>query len=300
MVTTIQPREYFPIARVLPDPADTATYYVRAVIRNAKTNATIATVALDSQGSRIYAANWQAVADPSGQGLYITVTTEVYTDSGYTVVSDVYGQEQDTFLIFDREKNVQNLATQITALMSDGGNGVEVDYKKIEKIIRAANKEQTSQVIAAIPEIEAQEQQEVDLTPVLSAIQSLGQTVSAIDIPEQQETDLTPVLNGLSDIRQAIQTIKIPDPTDPVDLEPVMQAIAGMDKTILDATKEFQKDTRDLLDALDKLPDSVESIKEIKSVIYELLHKLHALKPLTAKASGPALNSFGSVVTRSQ
>ena len=84
MLSTIQPREYFPITRLLIDPLDSGTYYLRAVIKNAKTGSTIDTVSLPQISGRYYGTTWQTPADSSGRGLFLMITVEVYTDSGFT------------------------------------------------------------------------------------------------------------------------------------------------------------------------------------------------------------------------
>src|SRR3712207_5094711 len=119
---TLNPLEEFVIARQLNDPADTNTYYVQAVIRNAKTDAVIATVNLDNKGSQRFTKTWQVVQDPTGLGLYVTITTTVYTDSSYSTKSTTYGVEQHEHLIQDR----------INPWLRTGG-GADVDYKRVRK-----------------------------------------------------------------------------------------------------------------------------------------------------------------------
>src|SRR3990172_6365927 len=103
----LSPREIFSIFRVLDDHTDGVTYFVRAVVRNARTSDVIATVNLSKQGStQEYKQDWQVPADTSGQGFYITIVTSVYTDSGYTTKSTDYGDEGATHLIDTRKKSV--------------------------------------------------------------------------------------------------------------------------------------------------------------------------------------------------
>src|SRR3990167_2297855 len=99
----LNPREYFPIVRQLNDPLDVGTYYVQAIIRNARTGATLDTLSLtDEGGQRFSYTTWQTPADTSGLGLFITITLTVYTDSGYTEKAGNYGIEQQTYLIQER------------------------------------------------------------------------------------------------------------------------------------------------------------------------------------------------------
>jgi len=306
MVSTLQPRQYFPISRLLPDPFDTATYYVRAVIRNATTNVTIATVDLASIGNRIYSTPWQAVADPSGQGLFITITSEVYTDAAYTVKSDVYGQEQDTFLIYEREKNVASLATQISALISTGEHQ-DVNYKKIRDIFQEELAKQTKVLQEGISSLE-KEEKEIDFSSVHESISNTSKLLlkaitefkQAFDGKKDKEVDFSSILNEISNVRQAITQLDIPEFKE-TNLTPVLEAIDQLNmQTILDSAEEMKRSTEDLIDALKDLPDSVESIKDLKAVMYELLHKMHAVSQKKKADEVPALNSFGNVIQRNK
>src|SRR5574337_612585 len=98
----LEPREYFTIARGLEDYTDSTTYYVRAVIRNARTDALIDTVNLTDNGNRRFTKAWQVPADPSGLGFYIIVTTTVYTDSGYTTKAENYLERFEEHLVQNR------------------------------------------------------------------------------------------------------------------------------------------------------------------------------------------------------
>ncbi len=87
MSLVLQPQKSFTVVRQIANHLDSATYYVRAVIRNAYTDELIETLDLTSRGSQRFSKNWQVPADPSGEGFYISIVTSVYTDSGYTTKS---------------------------------------------------------------------------------------------------------------------------------------------------------------------------------------------------------------------
>ncbi len=180
----LNPSEQFPIVRGLTDHTDSATYYVRAVIRNAKTDAILATVNLADQGDgRRFLYTWQVVADSSGQGLWISITTSVYTDSGYTT-KGTYRDEFETYLVQDRVNPF---------LLGGGGGGADVNYEKIKKIVQ--------EVIKGIPVPKEVKVPKTDLSAVLEAIGGLREAVSAITIPIPSPVDLSVVL---SKIDQAI------------------------------------------------------------------------------------------------
>lgn len=250
------------------DPADVTVYYVRAIVRNAKTGATIDTVDLSSLGSGIYATSWQAPADSSGLGLFITITTLVYTDAGHTTLSDMYGQEQDTFLVYDRFKMFQGLAQQINALNS----GADIDYKKIKKIVDEA----LAPVAAAVKKVQAaceKMDMSIDFKPVLDAI-------AGIDIPEPAEApepvDFKPVLTAVAAIAKQIEGIDIPEP-EKLDLTPVLERLDALDingaaATIENISKEIgsiDMQVPKVKEALKGVQASLEQVaKDIKEFTY--------------------------------
>lgn len=235
MVGTIQPREYFPISRVIADPSDATVYFVKAIVRNARTGATIDSLKLISMGGGIWALSWQVPADTSGQGLFISITTIVYTDAGYSSLSDMYGQEQDTFLIYDRMKWVAAMAQQISAISS----GADIDYKKIGRIVTEGVvkglepvKKVLTGIAADIDALEDAEAAEVDLGPVLSALEALAEATAPIK--GLKNADLTDLIKLVRDTHNAVAQIEIPEAAEPTDLSPVLKAIAEKPVTTVD------------------------------------------------------------------
>ncbi len=293
MVETIQPQSVLPIARLLKDPFDTATYYVQAVIRNARLNTTIAIVNLITQGNRIYAANWQTPADSSGQGFFITITTSVYTDSGYTTKSDNYGEEQDIFLIYDRQHYVQSLGQQISALIS-GVQGSEIDYAKVRKII----KEEISKIEPA-----EEKEMNLDLSPVLSALSNLGSVAKSVlecveRIENEEEDEEAPLdLSGIHEsIESASEAIKShidaskPKDAEPIDFAPITSAIEALDST--SAIKEVGE-------LMKNIPDIKKSMSDIRSSIQEFLYAISSKAPEPAESKPKAsLNKAGNLIIR--
>jgi hypothetical protein len=283
MIETIQPREYFPIVRILKDHTDSSTNYVRAVIRNAKTNVLIETLNLTDQTGHIFSYNWQAIADPSGQGLFISITTTVYTDSGYTTKNDNYGEEIDTILIYDRTKYSQILGNQIGANI---GDSVEVDYKKIRKIVQE--------------EIGKIEIPKVSLTEVQSSIKGLATliekvllnsdkgfkdivtafpkpidqqlkdilgAIKAIEIPDQEKTDLSSLENGLKKLSE--------------DLSKIIQS--GKDEVIAESSISFKETLNDwkeeFLTKFEKLITN-----EIRDINFDVSLKPNSIEKKSSKS----------------
>ena len=123
----LHPRETFTITHQLNNPAYiTDTAYVRAVIRNAKTDATLATKDLTDKGSGRFTVEYLVPADVSGQGFWISIVTTVYSDSGYTTQSQNYGVEANTYLVQER----------VNTNLGIGGGGSDISYKKIREIVK--------------------------------------------------------------------------------------------------------------------------------------------------------------------
>lgn len=209
----LHPGEKFIIYRQLADHTDSTTYYVQAVIRNAKTATLLATVNLTDNNNGDFTGEWQVPEDPSGEGFYVKIITSVYTDSNYTTKSPNHADEGETYLI----------QTRVNAL-GGGGGYIEVDYKKIQKIIQTEVARQTVFV----------ETKEVNLSKVIQAIESLQNQISSIKIPNPKPIDLNPVTQGLISLKNAINDIEIPQP-EKINLKPVLKAI---DKAKLDKAQE--------------------------------------------------------------
>lgn len=209
MSVILQPQVAFPIVRQIANHTDSTTYYVRAVVRNAAGD-TIDTVNLASQGSQRYQTSWRVPADTSGQGAYISIVTSVYTDSGYTTKSENYGDEETTYLIFDR----------VMPAMRGGGGGalaardvrdiVREELAKLPKPepvkIPEMPKMRFDEVLTAIREatgaIRAIPTDKVDLSGVLRSIEALEAKIDAKEVTP--ETDLQPVLDAVKDAQKGI------------------------------------------------------------------------------------------------
>ncbi len=101
MSVILQPLVDFGLSRQIANHLDTGTYYVQAKVYDVD-GVLIDTVNLTDKGSQRFQTRWRVPADTSGQGKYVSVVTSVYTDSGYTSKSENYGDEETTYLIFDR------------------------------------------------------------------------------------------------------------------------------------------------------------------------------------------------------
>lgn len=240
----LNPGEVFPIVYQLNDPSDTGTYYVRAVIRNARTGATIETVNLTDDTGQRFSYPWTVIQDSSGLGLFITITVTVYTDSGYTAKAVNYGIVDTTHLIHERVNR-----------SFGGGGGVSVDYKRIAKMIK--------------DEVAKIKIKDSDFTPILTSLtKSEKNIISLVQSLEQDEalahlksemSHAKEVLSKISAFKESIQAAH----SDVKNLQSIVgelaipseKKIALMTKSALVA--DTQEMLRVILDAFENLKEAI-------------------------------------------
>lgn len=192
MSVILQPQVAFPIVRQISNHLDSDTYYVRAIVRNAS-GVTIDSVNLTGQGGQRFQTSWQVPVDSSGQGSYISIVTSVYTDSGYTTKSPNYGDEETTYLIFDR------------VMPAMRGGGSKIDYSSIRKIIKEEIEKAKPEPIK-IPE---QKEYQVNFDTVLSKINEQASSIKkSIEANKPDKVDLEPISGVVIDtVSQAVEVI---------------------------------------------------------------------------------------------
>lgn len=121
----VSPNQQLPASYTISAPGDTTLYYVRAVLRDTQSSSILQTLALAqvSTTPNRYSGVFDPVSDPSGLGRIIDITISVYTDAGYTTLSQNYAVVNLSYLV-------------TTSLLNSGFNsGVGTDYKRIEALI---------------------------------------------------------------------------------------------------------------------------------------------------------------------
>lgn len=187
----LHPRETFTIVRQIEDPTDPTTLYVQATIRNAKTDALLATLQLEDKGSQRFTKNWQVPADVSGQGFWISIVTTVYTDSGYSTRSPNYGEREQSWLIQQREVFNPNYPIP---------TGPDISYKKIESIVESVVEAKLK------PLKEKKEEKRPDLEKAIRDLEDV--IMRAIrEKKEPQDVDLKPVVKGVNDLKAEVKSI---------------------------------------------------------------------------------------------
>lgn len=207
----LQPGNSFTIVRQIGNHLDTDTNYVRAVIRNAYTDAVIDTLDLTDKGSQRFKKDWQVPQDTSGQGFYISVITSVYTDSGYTTKNPNYADEENTYLVQNR-----------VPLGRSGGGGV--DSYTVRQIIKQEI-EKTIQPLDSLYGAIGALQREVNRIPKELAADRADEVIGAVKaIPESPKVDLAPVISAVKETIRAVETKEI---TPPTDLSPLIEQVRG-------------------------------------------------------------------------
>lgn len=242
----LKPQQWFTVVRQIANHLDGATYYVRAVIRNAYTDAIIDTLDLDAKGGQRYTKNWRVPADPSGQGFYISIVTSVYTDSGHTTKSENYGDEENTHLV-----------SNVFLPTTKGGGGSNLDAFMVRRIV--------SEELDKRPYPQPIEPPEPVMRwdDVLGAVQKVQKAVSAI--PTDQ-VDTSPILDAIRGVQAAVEAKPV---TQATDLAPVLSRLDTL-------TPELQTGIRNILTLLDDAQGrlSADVIKELQQVFQQIEFKI--------------------------
>ena len=130
---------------------DSATYYPQAVIKHKQSEATLATLDLESFSSDRYGKQWNVVQDPTGQGREISIIITIYEDANHTQVSRIYGAWETDYLIYQ--------------LRPATGGGGGTDYNVVRRIL----KEELGTI--KIPE-------QVDLSEIFNEVSGVKKSLS--------------------------------------------------------------------------------------------------------------------------
>lgn len=212
MTAILQPQVDFPISRQIANHLDVNIYYVQAKVYDAD-GTLIATVNLTDKGGQRFQKRWRVPADKSGQGAYISIVTSVYTDSNYSTKSNNYGDEENTYLIFNR----------VTPAIKGGGGSGNVSLSEIRRVIAdeldSREKEED--------EMEDEEEKEViDIPRYDTNFEALADSLSSLStalakVPTEK-FDQTHLLEGIQNLANAIDEKEV---TPETDLDPIMEEL---------------------------------------------------------------------------
>lgn len=267
----LSPREKFTIVRGLEDHTVATVFYVRATIRNAKTDALLDTVNLTNSGdNQRYSVEYTAPLDSTGQGTWIVITTSVYTDSGYTTKSTTYGDKYDEYLVQERF----NASTSF----NNAGMGADIDYKRIQKMIDEVRPLPQKEII--IPEVDTQ-----SILNNLVAVREMLATMMqnhdrhAMEMPK---ADYSSILNR-------IDAIKIPQPSE--TFNDLLQPIQELSNKISDVLDEKVSALHDAGKGVDTATERIQEffikdVDEIKSKIDALSKQFDEINCVMLKSKG--------------
>jgi hypothetical protein len=209
----INPLQEFPIIRVLTDHTDTDTNYVRAVVKDAKTLVTLATLNLTDNGNRVFSKLWTAPVDNAySNGRFILITTSVYTDSGYTTKNPNYAEEAETYLVQQRWEQQ----------FAGGGGGGGPSVEQLRKLLKELKDGETPPPLGAAPANDPNRLADAILTRIENAI-------AIIPKPETPEKfDLSRVYAAIEDVSDEVRSL--PEPVKP-DFQPVLTLLRDVLKT---------------------------------------------------------------------
>ena len=257
---TLTPNEQFLIARQLEDSADTATYYLRAIIKDID-GTTIDTVNLTDGGNQYFYKKWLVVSSNTINGKYIAINIFVYTDASYTTLSTLYGVRSDTYLIFQR----------LNANQSFGGGGV-IDYREVGKMVAEEIKK------IEFPKQPKQELPKVtDFTPIIKEItKTINDRIDKIPIPEKLEKiDLSPLDSG---IKRVITEITSRPKFEKTNLEPFIPEMKKLHESM--ARETHQEYIKMMAEHSKKLEDVLKKAEEIMDSISDDNAKMKLLEGL--------------------
>ncbi len=116
----IKDRLYYQI----PQLQDTATYYVKAVVKDLISGTVLGTYELDALGNQAFAKDWMTPVDNTGgNGRTLVVTFTVYDDAGYTTPSMNYGAKAEYFRVIQ----------PWNPMISGGGSGFVSGFREEDK-----------------------------------------------------------------------------------------------------------------------------------------------------------------------
>lgn len=243
----LSPNELFLINRNLVDSASAEVNYVQAVIRDAN-EAIIDTVNLVDRGDQRFSKTWKVPSDNAySTGKYITITTRVYSDAGYTTLSGIDGASSETYLIQARWSPLFGASGGGSNM--GGGTSEKINYETIKKMCEEAMtatmkkmlpmmqqkefpmKELVSNIerlIGDIPEVEIPEQKEVDLSPVIKQLDSLPRQIKVVD--------LSPLSKKIETVQKSIQELPVPEK---IDLSPILSEVKNLHSDMVKMQSDF-------------------------------------------------------------
>ena len=242
----LKPYEQFIVVRQLADPLDSSTYYVQAKVRNANTDELLETLNLTDSGNQRFKKLYKVPQDPTGEGFYIDVETIVYTDSGYSSVSDIYGRENTVYLV--QERQVPPFGA---------GGGADIDYKRVGSIMRGIFTEM-------LPK--PKRQHKVNLTPLegrlMDRLDGIQEDIQGIKVPKYGKR-LKTLSDAVSEAKTDIlKSIEDRPEFEKTDLSTVTERMDGMSENVSKLAKGMTELGEAVRSAIKTITEPVKALTE--------------------------------------
>lgn len=215
----ISPGEPFDVFYFIRNHTDASTYYVRAKIYDVRTGELLSTIALEQSATnlRLFIKTIQAPPDPVGYGRNIVAVAGVYTDSGFTTLSDIYEEQEQYYLI-----------KAVMPVLGGGGIDYRVLREMLEEVVDAR--------LAKLPP-----PKDLPEMPFTSLFGSIGVLHRELGRVPKEVFDATELRAQLERVQESIRAI--PEP-EKVDLAPVLEAINELPGQIEQAVADAKEDIR--------------------------------------------------------
>jgi hypothetical protein len=251
----IQPSKQFLVEHSINNPADTTTYYAQVIITDSVSGSVLATISLGA-GNPYWSKIWVTPPDTSGTGRQLTIQKTIFTDSGYTQVSPIYGSTYESAML-------RNIAGGFGQPMS--GFTREMTVSEVKKVVLDALK-------TLPPPPEMPKQDKYDDSNLRGAFQDLTKRVeAALGTHEKSQVAMKAWIFTLlqklgTDIKKSPpeQKVSIPTPAPQVSSTDYSPHFAALSKKV-DAIP--WTNLKPLTDRMDKLeakthPKSVDPRRE--------------------------------------
>lgn len=263
----LSPNSTIPVSYSTTIPGDTTLYYVQAVLRDTQSSTILQTLNLKNVSSvpNRYTGNFNPVSDPSGLGRPVDITISVYTDSGYTTLSNNYQIVQYNYVIL--QPWIQNLGM---------GGGLNIDYEKLQKMFdgsKVGNEEIGNEVSKRVKTTK------VDYDRVNESIMSATEGVRTA-LSEEMSSHIKMLSDGLSELSKSHGEFSNNHSSRLEYLEKKIQDVeSGQNEGQKLSYKSQNQLKSELLNALSEFKEehkgnSEESSKENKKMIGDMLEQM--------------------------
>ena len=257
------PSQNFTIVRQLSvAPSESGTYYVRAIVRNAQSDVVVSTLNLLVKTGYRYTGTFLLPPDPLGLGYFVSIVTSVYTDSGYTTKSEVWSDEENTYLVAELKNN-----------RGAFGGATSDEIRRIIRSELSAIEKPESFDYSKIPK---PKEYPMRWDEIMSR---LGELSNELKPKAPEKINLSPITSKIDDVLSAIESKPV---TEPTDLQPILDKLATLETKTEDKAEEQKTDrvqkhednTQKILHGISILLDGMGIVSVFKTHTKDMLPKV--------------------------